>query len=138
MKHRFAPSLPVSMRGPGARAGAADVIEMRQNFLVTSVTSGVGCDQDVEIGELSVPPRSSDLHIQRVTVTEGSFRGSNGTMTTSAVSSGISSPPKRSKKFLPATTRSGELVRGYTLPWARRWTADWYLWFFAGCPEAWS
>ena len=38
--------------------------------------------------------------------------------------------PKRSKKFLQAITRSGELVNSYTLVWAKPLMADWPLSFF--------
>jgi hypothetical protein len=37
----------------------------------------------------------------------------------------------------PARTRSGEAARNSTSPWARPWTVDWPLWFFAACPEVW-
>jgi hypothetical protein len=65
----------------------------------------------------------SDLYILYATLTVWSFRGLTGTMTTFSTLSGTNSPPKRSKKSLPANTRSGEPVKSYISPWAKRLTA---------------
>jgi hypothetical protein len=55
----------------------------------------------------------SDLYILYATLTVWSFRGLTRTMTTFSTLSGTNSPPKRSKKSLPANTRSGEPVKSY-------------------------